>query len=220
MALLRALPVVICLVFVGMYLLVGRDVTAEELLNYAPQKPILAAFFLLLLYALKSLTIFFPIAILNVLGGFLFGSVDAIAINCIGVLVELTIPYWIGRVSGRSIAQRLELKHPKMASLFGERSGNLFFLSFFLRALFCLPGDAVSMYFGAIKMPYHKYIVGSIIGILPGTIAFTLLGTSITDPSSAMFRFSLCLTIGFSIISFVLYSLWKRRKNKKCENNS
>ena len=215
LTILRFAPLVVCAVFMCIYLFSGKEFTAEGLLNFAPEKPLYAAIFLVLLYAFKSLTVFFPIIVLNVLGGFLFEPVHALIINSIGVLVELTIPYWIGRISGRGFAKKIETKHPKLAGIFGENSGNLLFLSVFLRALFCLPGDAISMYFGAIKMPYHKYIFGSMIGILPGTVAATLLGMNITDPDSPMFWVSLCLTVGFAVISFIGYSLWKRKKKKK-----
>ena len=215
LTILRFLPLLLCIIFMMMYLLSNKDVTAEGLINYAPNEPLLAALFLILLYAFKSLTIFFPIIVLNVLGGFLFEPAQALIFNTIGVLVELTIPYWIGRISGRGFAKKVETKHPKLAGIFGENSGNLLFLSVFLRALFCLPGDAISMYFGAIKMPYHKYIFGSMIGILPGTVAATLLGMNITNPDAPMFWVSLCLTVGFAVISFIGYSLWKRKKKKK-----
>lgn len=108
-----------------------------------------------------------------------------------------------------------KIKKMRIAHVFEEKSENLFFLSVFLRALFCLPGDAISMYFGAIKMPYVKYILGSFIGILPGTIAATLLGMSITDPGTPMFWLSLSFTIGFAVFSFVLYFCWKKRKRRE-----
>ncbi len=209
---LRLAPLIICVIFMCLYLFAGKDVTVQELMNYAPKEPICAAIFVVLLYAFKSLTVFFPIIALNVLGGFLFEPAQALIVNCIGVIVELTIPYWIGRISGRELAVKIEKKHPRLASVFGAKSESLFFLSVFLRALFCLPGDAISMYFGAIKMPYPKYIFGSFIGILPGTVAATLLGMSITDPSSPMFWVSASLTIGFAILSFILYYFWKKGK--------
>ncbi len=211
---LRFVPLIICVVFMCVYLLSGEDVTAQELMNYAPGNPVYAAIFVVLLYAFKSLTVFFPIIVLNILGGFLFEPAHALIINSIGVIVELTIPYWIGRISGREFAIKIEKKHPRLAGVFGEKSGNLFFLSVFLRALFCLPGDAISMYFGAIKMPYFKYILGSFIGILPGTVAATFLGMSITDPGSPMFWVSVCLTVGFAILSFIVYYFWKKRNVK------
>lgn len=213
--LLRYLPLTVCIVFMCLYLFCGEDITAAELADFAPEDPLFAAIFVIFLYAFKSLTVFFPIAVLNVLGGFLFKASTAVIVNCIGVVIELTIPYWISKASGGNFAKKLEDKHPKIAEMFGEHSDNLFFLSVFLRALFCLPGDAISMYFGAIKMPYFKYLIGSFIGILPGTVAFTLLGTSITDPASPLFWISIVMTVGYAFASMICYTWWKNIKRKR-----
>ena len=211
---LRFAPLIICAVCMCIYLFSGEEITAESLLNFAPEEPLYAALFLVLLYAFKSLTVFFPIIVLNVLGGFLFEPVHALIINSVGVLVELTIPYWIGRASGAEFADKLCKKHPKLAEIIGEGSNNNFFMSFFLRVISCLPGDAVSMYFGARKVPFWTCLLASFLGTFPGMVAATLLGMNITDPSSPMFWVSIGLTVGISVISFLVYFLW-RRANKK-----
>lgn len=215
LAILRFAPLIICAVCMCIYLFSGEDITAESLLNFAPEEPLYAALFLVLLYAFKSLTVFFPIIVLNVLGGFLFEPVHALIINSVGVLVELTIPYWIGRASGSGFADKLCKKHPKLAEIIGEGSNNNFFMSFFLRVISCLPGDAVSMYFGARKVPFWTCLLASFLGTFPGMVAATLLGMNITDPSSPMFWVSIGLTVGISVISFLVYFLWRRAKKKE-----
>ncbi len=214
---LRYAPLAVCIVFMFIYLFSGKDLSAEDLLNFAPEKPLFAALFLIALYAFKSLTVFFPLIVLNILGGFLFDPLPALIINMIGMVVELTVPYWIGRLSGASYAEKLYQKHPKIATLIGDNSGNHFFISFFLRVISCLPGDAVSLYFGAVKMPYLTCLIGSFLGTLPGLVATTLLGTSITDPNSPMFWISIGLTVGLSVLSVIIYYFWNKRKNKAKE---
>ena len=215
LTILRFAPLVVCAVFMGFYLFSGEEITAESLLNFAPEEPLYAALFLVLLYAFKSLTVFFPIIVLKVLGGFLFEPHHALIVNTVGVLVELAIPYWIGRASGGGFADRLCKKHPKLAEIIGEGSNNNFFMSFFLRVISCLPGDAISMYFGARRMPFWTCLLGSFLGTLPGMVAATLLGMNITDPSSPMFWVSIGLTVGISVISFLVYFLWRRAKKKE-----
>ena len=215
LTILRFAPLVVCAVFMGFYLFSGEDITAESLLNFAPEEPLYAALFLVLLYAFKSLTVFFPIIVLKVLGGFLFEPHHALIVNTVGVLVELAIPYWIGRASGAGFADRLCKKHPKLAEIIGEGSNNNFFMSFFLRVISCLPGDAISMYFGARRMPFWTCLLGSFLGTLPGMVAATLLGMNITDPSSPMFWVSIGLTVGISVISFLVYFLRRRAKKKE-----
>lgn len=214
LTILRFAPLVVCAMFMCIYLLSGKEFTAESLLNFAPKDPLYAALFLVLLYAFKSLTVFFPIIVLNILGGFLFEPVHALIINSVGVLVELTIPYWIGRASGSGFADKLCKKHPKLAEIIGEGSNNNFFMSFFLRVISCLPGDAVSMYFGARKVPFWTCLLASFLGTFPGMVAATLLGMNITDPMSPMFWVSMGLTVSVSVISFLSYFLYKRSKKR------
>ncbi len=212
---IRFVPLTLCLILMGIFLLSDADITADSLKNFAPSMPVPAALFLIALYGFKSLSVVFPILVLNVLGGFLFSPVWATIINFVGVAVDLAIPYWVGRFSGTALVQKLETKYPKFASIFGENSHNQFFLSFFLRVIYCLPGDLVSMYFGAISMPFGKYMLGSFLGMVPGTIAATLLGMSISDPSSPLFWFAVILTVGISLISVVAYYLWRKIQSRK-----
>ena len=46
-AILRFAPLVICAVFMCLYLFSGKEVTPESLLNFAPEDPLLAALFLI-----------------------------------------------------------------------------------------------------------------------------------------------------------------------------
>ena len=155
----------------------------------------------------------FPIIVLNVLGGFLFDPITAMILNCVGVTIELAIPYGIGRISGSGVADRLCEKHPSVETLANQTAGSPFFSSFFLRLISCLPGDAVSLYFGAIRMPFGVYLWGSFLGTVPGVIPATLLGMSITDPTSPLFWLSLGTNAALSAVSFWVYWRWQKRKN-------
>ncbi len=110
---LRFVPLILCVIFMAIYLFSDEEISAENLLNYAPEKPLYAAIFLVLLYALKSLTIVFPLVVLKLLGGFLFDLIDAIIVNSIGVLVELIVPYWVGRLSGAKFVEKYVPNTPK-----------------------------------------------------------------------------------------------------------
>lgn len=217
--LLRFVPFAVCIVFMCCYLFSGEEITPESLTSFAPENPLYAAIFMILLYAFKSMTIFFPIVVLNVVGGFLFEPLHAIIINSIGLLVELTIPYLIGKYSGGNFVERLTKKYPKVQEIIEIQGNNGFFITFLLRVIACLPGDAVSMYLGTTEIPLEKYLLASYLGAAPSMVVATLLGMSITDPTSPMFWVSVGLTVGISAISFLVYYLWQRSKKKKGEKN-
>lgn len=211
-----AVPFILCAAAVLLLIVYGEDITVQSVLSYMPEKPLLAAVLLLLLYAAKSISIIFPIIVLQIAGGHLFSPALALAVNFAGMVICLALPYGVGRFSGSETVQHLIERYPKIKK-FLSPSINPFFISFFLRITSCLPSDIVGMYLGASRIPFVSYIVGSSLGVLPGMICATIMGESIHDPRSPMFLFSLFITILLSALSFLVYFLYSR-KGKKAKN--
>lgn len=203
--LIRVLPLVvmfICILFFGSH---ARSLTADNLQSLIPKNHFLAALVLLLLYALKSLSIFFPVVILQLCAGLIFPWPLAIAVSMAGAAVESTVPYWIGRGSGTATREMLFRKYPKAESITRLYQGREFFFSFLLRAVACLPIDIVSMLLGSMGLTYHKFLFGSVLGMLPGILAATILGSSIMQPEAPAFWISLFMMIAVGLSSLLLY---------------
>ena len=81
----------------------SEPLSVNTILRYTPENAMLAAMIVLLLFALKSLTIVFPLSILYLASGILFQPVIAVLISTAGLAITITIPYWIGRYSGKQI---------------------------------------------------------------------------------------------------------------------
>lgn len=216
MLVFRLIPFVVCIVFIIAYISTGHEFTVEAILSYTPDTPVLAALILLLMYAAKSISIVFPILVLNVAGGCLFSTPAAIAVNVLGTAICISVSYVLGRLAGLDSVMNMTQKYKKFDTFMKWQQDNSFFVSFFLRIINSLPFDVVSMYLGAVKTPFFIYLAASLAGALPGVIAATIIGTSITDPSSPEFIFSVILTVALSIISVSVYYIYKRKsiKNK------
>ncbi len=103
----------------------------------------------------------------------------------------------------------------RLDGLLESQEGHYLFLSFFLRVIYLLPGDIVSMYFGSVRGPYLTCLLGGLLGGLPSLLAATLLGASVSQPGSPAFWLALGITAGVSVLSLLGYLLWqKRQKNK------
>lgn len=211
---LKYLPFVICILFIILFLFFGRDVTPEMLLHYTPENPVLAAVVLLVMYGVKSLSVFFQLIILEVAGGYLFSPWVAMLVNTLGVTICLILPYLVGSLSGAEAVERAMRKYPRFAEIVGRGQKNSVFLSFFLRIISCLPGDIVSMYFGASGARFVPYIFASLLGTMPSVICATLLGMNITDPTSPMFWVSLGLNVLLSVLSAAGYMIYKKESRK------
>lgn len=188
------------------------DISLQTILTDALQNPLLTAGLLLLLYMLKSLTIFFPLLILEMAAGYLFPAPAALIINFLGIGIVLTIPYWIGRALGLRQVSKLTRKYPKFQAIMEKQQNHSFFLCFFLRVISCLPGDIVTMYLGATHTPFSHNLLGGTLGILPGMILATFMGVNIQDPSSPAFWISAALSVGLAVLSIVLYYVYLKRQ--------
>ncbi len=211
---LRTLPVVLTLAAVVFLFVSGGKFSPEDILSHSPSTPIFIVLFILILYALKSLSVFFPVIVLQVAVGLLFQSFWAVLLNIAGMAVAFALPYAIGYYSGAAMVTKLLDKHPKVADKIEKQRGSDFFISFFLRIIGFLPVDLVSMYLGSVKTDFFKFMTGSLAGVLPGVIAATIAGTSITDPTSPTFIISLSIALLLSAASFIGNALYQKRKKQ------
>jgi len=192
-------------------LVFARDLSVQQLLTYTPHNKLMAAVFLLGMFALKSISVFFPIVVLQIASGFLFPPLPALLVNIIGTSIAYSIPYFIGRFSGAEAAKRKITQNPNIAQIFEKQHKHEFFISFFLRVVSCLPSDLISMYLGALKFNFSTYLTASILGTLPGLIPATFMGDSITKPLSPQFMISLLITIISSLLSLLIYYFYNKK---------
>ena len=203
------------------FCIVNRDkITAEGIVGLVPRNSWLSAMVLLALFALKSVSIVIYSGILYAASGILFSLPAAVAVNIIGMVIMVTIPFYIGRRTGSRLVGELVKKNPRLGILRDTQNKNEFFVCFFLRIVGLLPGDLVAMYLGASGMRYKPYLLGSAVGIFPAIICFSVMGMSIDDVGSPQFIISLCVEVGLTLLSLVIYFIWKLKNKKKRDVNT
>lgn len=211
---MRLLPFLCMAAAVLWFLCCGRELSLEDILSYTPANPLAAALFIWLAFAVKSLSLLFPVLLLFAVSGRLFPLPWALLINTVGIALTLSIPYFIGRCSGADLTDRLIKKHPKLQEFRAMRRRNNLFFAFFVRVMGILPCDVVSLYLGNIRLPYAQYIAGGILGFMPDLICATILGMKISDVSSPWFWVTAAINVLICASSIPVYRLF-RRKNAK-----
>ena len=181
----RILPLVGFVVLGGFFLLSGQKLSVDDILNYTPSEPILAVLFLWLAFALKSLSLVFPVVALFAVSGQLFPLPIALAVNTVGIAITMTLPYLLGRASELDFSEKLIAKYPKLKEVRQLREQSSFFLSFLVRAIGVLACDVVSMYFGSTKMDYLPYITGAVLGFRLRNTILPASGSRLRSTSSA-----------------------------------
>ncbi len=184
--------------------------SAEGIANFTPEDPWLAAVVMLALFALKSLSVVVYCGLLYGASGILFPLPVAIAVNMLGSLIMVSIPYLIGRRAGASAVEAIRIRYPRTERLYAQRQKNDFFFSFAAR-MAGLPCDVVSLYIGAINVGYAKYLSGSLLGLLPPMVTFPVMGMSVQDVGSPEFMIALGVEAGYLLLSALILALRRRK---------
>lgn len=183
--------------------------TAEGIAARSPRQAWLAAAFLLALYAVKSLSVAFPLSALEAAGGMLFPLPTALAVNACGVAVAQAVPYLLGRRQRGGLGALRE-RFPALAALAPPTENGAGRAVFLLRLGGASPGDLVSMYLGAAGVPWRAYFVGGLLGSLPRAASATLLGTALWEIGGDRFWLSLGAGGLLTAVSLVLWRAWRR----------
>lgn len=145
----KTVPIISIAVCATAFFLIGQPLSHQDLAEWLPQNRTLAVLATMLMYAVKSLTIFFPLVSLYLLCGILFPLPEAILLNLLGLAVSTTVPYWMGRLLGSRLLDQLRKKFSKLELLETLRRKSGFQFAVLTRSAGVLPGDVVSLYFAA-----------------------------------------------------------------------
>lgn len=179
----------VCFFFVllGLYFTIEGKFSVESLVAQASGNPLRSVLWLMLLFAIKSLTIVIPLLSLYVASGILFPPVWAVCVSFLGLAVTMTLPYLLGRWSGAEEMDYIKAKYPKIEKLVDIQKRNEFFASFIVRLIGWFPCDITSFYFGASRTDYPLYLFSGLLGSAISVITNTLLGDVLMNPLSLPF---------------------------------
>ncbi len=133
---------------------------------------------------------FFPVAVLALAGGLLFGLLWGSVYTFVGAILNCALMFLLARYIGREKIRRLvQQKLPpqwqgKLDGL-GGRQGAL--LLIILRLIPAVPYNLINYAFGLTEMKLSIYLLFSAIGIIPGTLAFINIGDKALSPGSPDF---------------------------------
>ena len=209
-------PVILMLVFMvgaALFLLTSGDsLTAEGIYErLSGSNRIVTALLIILLFAIKSMTVFVLYNIPVAAAGLLFPFWEALIINLIGTAICVSLPYFIGRsqAGGPLVKKALEKNAVPRRISESEREYS-FALSLILRVL-SLPSDLLGLFLGSMKISYPVFFISSMLGITPGMVWVTLLGGAAVGRGTPAFWVMLGIDAVMICIAFFVF----RRKYGK-----
>lgn len=208
---------IVCFVLAIIVILLTRsgNFSVDLITENAQGNPKKSITSLMLLFAIKSLTIVIPLPSLYVASGILFSPIKAVIISYLGLAITLTIPFVLGRWSGSDEMDYIKKKYPKIDKVIEMQKRNEFLANFVIRLIGWFPCDVLSFYFGACKTNYLKYITSSLLGCSIGVITNTLLGDVILNPLSWQFIVLLLIKIAISASVIAITYHVNKEKNSK-----
>lgn len=198
---------------VAILLMTKEHMTVESLLSHTKGNSLGGTLMLLLLFAIKSLSVVIPLPSLYLASGMLYSPLKAVAISYLGLAITLSIPYFLGRWAGGAGIDYILDRYPKMEKVIAMQKKNEFFSNFIVRIIGWFPCDILSFYFGACDTPYSTYLGASLLGCSIGVVTNTLLGDVILNPLSPQFAIMIAIKIAVSLAAFgIAYYLNKKEK--------
>jgi uncharacterized membrane protein YdjX (TVP38/TMEM64 family) len=144
-----------------------------------------------------------PGAVPTLAGGALFGVVVGSLLTLTGAVIGATVAFLIGRRVGRAQVQRLAGRRAVRFEQWLQKRGFLALL--YARLVPIVPFNLLNYAAGATGMSTRAYVSATAIGIVPGTVAYTAVGSAAEHPRSTSFIVSVAavglLTLGVGALS-------------------
>lgn len=152
-------------------------------------------------------TFFFPVAVLALAGGLLFGLWWGSVYTSIGAVLNCALMFLLARYVGRSqvqrlVEQKLSPQWQRRLQMADGKEG--FLLLIILRLIPAVPYNLINYTFGLTGISFSSYLLASAIGIIPGTFAFINIGDKTLEAGSPSFWIAIGLLVLLLVVTGLL----------------
>ena len=203
-----------CIVGFLIFLTLNKDFTIADFLELTRGYPLITSTAVIIAFVIKGFVVFVPYAVIAITTMALLDFPAALITVIVGTWVNISVPYWIGRLTKDDWIQKILDKFPK-ARVYYEMTDNLFLLSFTLRAM-NLSNEALGLLFGSAGLKYIPYMIANLVAIMPSAISYIILGKDmnlIESMQSPIFWGAIVI----DCIMVAVMTLYFKRKKKKQE---
>ncbi len=168
-----------------------------------------------LAYLLSS-PIPFLAPILAATGGLLFGPVWGTLLAVLSASATSLVPFLIARRLGRTWVQA-KLRGTRLEDVFQRANRGGFRFVLLLRLVPVMPWELQNYVAGVSAVPVPTYLLATLLGSAPLSIALVILGAAVKNPGSWQFLAALALTgvvLLVPIVTVALQNKWDRRGAK------
>jgi len=152
----------------------------ENLISTIETLGIWGPIILITLIIIQGILSVFPVTLLFFAAGILYGGTFGSLYSIIGYTSGALLTFHLGKKYGRDIEKKwITKKKTEHFEKILKKKGSL--AVFLGRMLIVFPADTVSFAAGITRIETKKFIAATILGILPGILLITFLGTKFTS---------------------------------------
>lgn len=152
-----------------------------------------------------------PKNVLSIAAGVLFGFGPGLVIVYLAAMLGASVAFWLGRALGRDAVERFTgTRVAKVDEVLSKRG---FVAVVGVRLVPVLPFTAINYSAGLTAVGWWPYFLGTMVGILPGTVSFLALGAFGLEfgwPAQLALA-----ALGVLTLAGVIFAVRSRRKNRR-----
>ena len=225
LALAAVLTVAVTAFALGFVDLIDRATLARWnawLLEFVAAYPVLAPIAFTAAYAAATIISLPGAALFTAASGYLFGWLEGTVYTLIAQLIGTTVVFWVARKALADwILRRAGARAQRLREGLAENALSYLMV---LRFIGLLPAFLVSGVPGALGVPVRTYVIGTALGLIPGTLVYANIGDGLSNLAQSEEALSLGnvltpqLTVG--LVGLVVLALvpvaynWFRRRRR------
>ena len=202
----------LCVISFWIFTSINEDFSIADFLEITRGHPLLTSIAVIIAFIVKGFVVFLPYAVIAISAMALMDFPAALLTVIIGTVINISVPYWTGRLTKDDWIQKILDKFPKIRPYY-EMSDNLFLLSFTLRAM-NLSNEGLGLLFGSAGLNYYKYLISSLIAIMPSAISYIILGKDMDIMESIQSPIFWGAIVVDAIMVLVMTRYFKRKKQE------
>jgi len=196
-------------VFFSFYFDLHEKVSIDGIKNFITGMGVWAPLVYILTYIVTSIIVF-PNLLLSTASGAIWGPYLGTVYTVIAATIACLFPFWIARRLGRQfVINAAKGTKVEICERFVGRNG--FVAIMIVRLIPLFPWEVVNYGAGMCSIQFRHYVLATLIGIVPGSFTYNLIGDSIGKPldhTKIIIIFSL---VSFMVVSTILYNKFWRK---------
>ncbi|MDV2582460.1 TVP38/TMEM64 family protein [Alkalibacillus haloalkaliphilus] len=187
------------------------NISPEDIRNLIYTAGWLAPVVYIFLYALRPLVLF-PASIFSIVAGLAFGVYLGVIFALIGATLSAIVAFVVANRFGEKAVRFHKKGKTEYYRQKFEEKGFLYILM--LRLIPVINFDLISYTAGLAKVKLADFVKATIVGIIPGTIVYSLVGASLVDGNIM----TVIGTVALFVIVIVISLIWNNKFMRAIED--